>query len=110
MVSQYPHILKFEAVTAGDPYKDDNGDIIVPKGTKTTIELKCRFEPNSTGKTIISNNGQSKIYNWDIYMPLFQPDVPNGIEIKGFLLDGSLKASGTVLRFDRGQMNARAWV
>lgn len=110
MVTQYPHILKFDAVIAEEPYKDENGDTVIPPGVVTTIEIICRFEPNSKGETIITNDGKSLLYSWMIYMPLGQLDIPNKIEVIGYQDNGSVKGQGTIERFDRGQLNARAWV
>lgn len=110
MVTQYPHILKFILVTESEPYENEDGDIIIPPGVEETIEIKCRFEPNSKGQTIITNDGKVLIYNWMIYMPLGQPEIPNKIDLIGYNADGSIKGKGVAERFDNGQLNARVWL
>lgn len=97
-------------VTESVPYEDENGDIVIPPGVVTTFELSCRFEPNSKGETIVTNDGKVHLYNWMIYMEAGQPDVPNYVHVFGYNEDGSVKGHGVVERFDRGQLNARAWV
>lgn len=109
MVTQYPHILKFNQVTGNVPYKDENGDTIVPSGTSVTIEIECRFEPNLFGNVITSNEGKQLLYAWTIYMPLGQQVIPNGVQFTGFK-DLIQMAAGIILRYEEGQMNARAWV
>ena len=109
MVTQYPHILKFDLVTAGEPYTDENGDTVVPDGTTTTFELKCRFEPNQKGETIPTNDGLQQNYGWMVYFPLPQLDIPEGITIIGYHGEKQI-ASGTVKRYSTGQLNARVWV
>lgn len=109
MINQYPHILKFDLITAGEPYIDENGDTVIPNGTTATIEVKCRFEPNQKGETIPTNDGLQLNYGWIVYLPLPQLDIPEGITIKGFDKEKQI-ASGNVKRFSKGQLNARAWV
>lgn len=109
MIIQYPNILRFTQTTAGEPYRDENGDIVIPDGTTTLFEIKCRFEPNQKGETIPSNDGLQLNYGWIVYMPLPQLDIPEGIMITGFYGEKQI-ASGTVKRFSKGQLNARAWV
>ena len=109
MITQYPQTLKFDHVTAGEPYIDENGDTVIPDGTTTTIEVKCRFEPNQKGETIPSNDGLQLSYGWIVYIPLPQLEIPEGITILGFDQEKQI-ASGTIKRFSKGQLNARAWV
>lgn len=105
MVIQYPDILEFEMVTADDPYTDQNGDVVVPDGIKRTVQVMCRFEPNSKGDTVPSTDGNQLTYSWDVFAPLDQPDVPEQIDFKGYNRDAKLIATGVVKRFSRGQMN-----
>ncbi|WP_133575174.1 hypothetical protein [Pedobacter metabolipauper] len=109
MIVQYPHILRFTIVTDAVPYEDSNGDTVIPVGTAGVFEIKCRFETNSKGSTIPSNDGENVIYSWMIYMPLNQIDIPKRIDVVG-LNKGVEFAKGTVLNFSRDQLNARAWV
>ena len=109
MVVQYPHILKFSIVTGGSEEIDENGDTVIVPGATTTIEVKCRFEPNGSGEQIPSADGLKLDYSWIVYMPLGQPEIPEGIDVTGYLNE-RLIASGNVKRFNEGTMNAMAWV
>lgn len=109
MVSQYPHTLRFEIVTGSTETTNDDGDTVIVPGAKTNIDIKCRFEPNSTGEFIQSADGQSLKYGWIVYMPKGSVEVPEWVIITGF--DGlSEIAKGVVKRFSKGQLNSRAWV
>ena len=105
MVEQYPDILKFDVINGGSVGTDENGDTVIIPGTKVSISIKCRFEVNATGKTFPSADGQNTEYNWDVYAPLDQQDVPEHIDFIGIDKDGKVIASGVVKRFKRSQMN-----
>jgi hypothetical protein len=109
MIIQYPHILKFDIVTGSVEEIDENGDTVIVPGATTTIEVKCRFEPNADGERIISADGEQLDFGWIVYMPLDQPDITSGTMITGFN-GADLIAQGAVERFIKGQLNARAWV
>jgi len=105
MVTQYPDILKFDIINGGGTSVDENGDTVIIPGSKVTIGIKCRFEVNAEGKTFPSNDGEQTLYNWDVFAPLDQQDVPEGISFTGFDKDLKLIATGVVKRFKRNQMN-----
>lgn len=109
MIIQYPHILKFNIVTGGYEEVDDNGDTIIVSGTTSTVEIKCRFEPNSDGERIVSADGEQLDFGWIVYMPLDQIAVESGTVIRGYNGD-DLIAEGDVKRYNQGQLNARLWV
>jgi hypothetical protein len=109
MVVQYPHTLKFDIATGGSEEIDENGDTIIVPGATATIEVKCRLEPNGSGEYLTSNDGLRVEYGWTAYMSLNQVEVPEGTQIRGYLGD-NMMAYGTVKRFSKGQLNARAWV
>jgi hypothetical protein len=109
MIIQYPHILKYDTVAGGYEQVDENGDTVIVPGSISTVEIKCRFEPNADGERILSADGEQLDFGWIVYMPLDQVEVLPGTAIKGFN-DDLLIAQGEVKRFNRGQLNARAWV
>lgn len=109
MISQYPHILKFDIVTGGGEESDENGDTLIVPGATTTIEVKCRFEPNADGQVIVSADGAKLEFGWIVYMPLDQNSVESGTVIRGYNGE-DLIAEGAVKRFSEGQLNARLWV
>jgi hypothetical protein len=109
VVIQYPHILKLDLVSGSTTETDANGDTVIVPGTTTTVEIKCRFEPNGTGQYLIGQDGLRLDFGWIVYQPLGQLEIPEGFEVKGYLGE-KLIASGTIKRFSQGQLNARAWV
>jgi hypothetical protein len=109
MIIQYPHLLKYDIVTGGYEEVDENGDTVIVPGSKSIVEIKCRFEPNADGERIVSADGEQLEFGWIVYMPVSSPEVPNGAQITGFNSDKVI-AKGNVKRFSRGQLNARAWV
>lgn len=110
MIIQYPHILRFDIVTGGVEEIDENGDTVIVPGQATTIEVKCRFEPNADGQVIVSADGAKLEFGWIVYMPLDQIVVESGIMIRGYTGDDQLIAEGDVKRYSKGQLNARLWV
>lgn len=109
MVIQYPHILKYDIVTGGYEEVDENGDTVIVPGSKSTVEIKCRFEPNAAGEKTVSADGEQLDFRWIVYIPLDQPDISSGTMITGFNGDQVI-AQGEVKRFSEGQLNSRAWV
>jgi hypothetical protein len=109
MIIQYPHILKFDVITGGVEEVDENGDTVIVPGQTTTIEVKCRFEPNADGELIVSADGAKLDFGWIVYMPLDQVEIESGTVIRGYNGD-DLIAEGDVKRYNKGQLNARAWV
>jgi hypothetical protein len=109
MIIQYPHILKFDIVTGGSEVNDENSDTLIVPGQTTTIEVKCRFEPNADGELIVSADGAKLDFGWIVYMPLDQVEIESGTVIRGYNGD-DLIAEGDVKRYNKGQLNARAWV
>ena len=105
VVVQYPDTLKFDLLSGGSVITDENGDTVIIPGSKVTISIKCRFEPNAEGKLIPSNDGERLEYAWDVFAPLDQQDVPERVDVSGYDKDGHLIALGVVKRFKRGQMN-----
>lgn len=109
MTVQYPHILKFDSASGATTEIDENGDTVIIPGVITTVEVQCRFEPNSKGQFLISNDGLQLYYAWMVYMPLGEVKLQSGMVITGFQ-NQEVIAFGTVQRFSEGQLNSTAWL
>lgn len=107
MVTKYPHKMTL-TITTGST-QDSNGDWIA--GTTMVIEKECRAEP-SGGNGYISGPDGSKInYSWIVYMPLPVDKILEGVTIE--VIDKKTSESilkDKVIRFSRGQLNARLWL
>ncbi|GAA4338486.1 hypothetical protein GCM10023149_48480 [Mucilaginibacter gynuensis] len=107
MIRKRPHTLKY--VSKGDvPIQDGDGNWI-PGTAGESVELGCRYEPNGAGRSINGTDGTVVIYNGIVYLPSRSDAIPFGITVEVFEGDEKI-ASGSVLRFSKGQMNCRLWV
>jgi hypothetical protein len=111
MVTVYPHIIKYTLTTAtSEDTTNEDGDLI--PGTSTTVQMEdpCRAEQNVKGQYLTNEqDGQRLDFSWKLFFPISVPEIPTGQEIQVF--DGmSLRASGTIQRFIKGQNLVEAWV
>ncbi len=105
MLTQYIHTISL--TNHADSTSDGNGNY-TPGGT-TTVEKVCRAEPSGGSGYIKTADGQAINYNWIVYMPLPQDKIKEGTLVT--VMDGEeVIASDNVLRFSRGQLNARLWL
>ncbi|RPE05552.1 hypothetical protein EGT74_24525 [Chitinophaga lutea] len=105
VIIQYPHKLMANIVTGS--IQDTNGNPV--PGATETIELTCRAEPNGSGRMIQLANGQNIVYNWIVYMPKGAAVLADGAKVS-ITQDGRQIAKGQVLRFSKGQLDARLWL
>ena len=101
MVIQYPDLIELSWSDA--PTQDGDGNWM--EGEKSLASLSCRAEPNGEGKTVTSVDGQVVQYQFTIYMPTPDTDIP-----AGSIVDLNGKEIGEVKRFVKGQFNSRLWV
>ena len=109
MVVQYPHTIKYNHVTQGEAYQNADGDWVVPEVTEAEVIQKCRLEVNGTGKKTAGEDGTLIEYGFAIYMPLDSKSIPFNQVVEVYNRS-ELIGKGSVKRFSRGQLNARAWV
>ncbi len=110
MVKNRPHILKYKTVsTSSEPYQDDDGNWVIPENSEFENVVKCRAEPNGTGRVIAGEDGKSIVYSYTIYLPKDIKSLNYGQKVD-VLLNDDIIASGTVMMFSRGQMNSRIWI
>jgi hypothetical protein len=103
---QYPHQL-IATTFEQDAEQDDNGNWVVPDSSLLT--QLCRAEPNSKGSFITGVDGKQIVYAWNIYLPLPVTELKPGTKVS-IEWNGNKIGQGTVIRFSRGQLNARIWL
>jgi hypothetical protein len=110
MVMQYPDIVSFQNST--DAVYDENTGKWTP-GTGSTVTSQCRYEA-SNGNGVINTDGGERInYSGIVYLPKDAPVIKTGTEVTVTVKrdgQGDQVVKDKVLRFFRGQMNARLWV
>jgi hypothetical protein len=105
-VSQYPHILTLTSIDAS--VQDSQGNWV---STGVTINQRiCRAEPASSGRYLVGPGGDKIPYDFTVYMPLPAETIVPGAKAEITNQDGDMLGTSTVKRFNRGQLNARAWV
>ena len=108
MVTQYPHSLVVHVVN--ESVQDDNGNWS-DQTDEWVIHSICRVEPNGKGSVINGQDGKAIVYADTVYMPLGTAKHPLCSEALLFTaVDGATKATGKVINFSNGQLNARLWL
>ncbi|MBN8852228.1 MAG: hypothetical protein J0H07_10255 [Sphingobacteriales bacterium] len=105
-ISQYPHTLTLTSIS--DSVQDGNGNWM--QGAVTVSERACRAEPSSSGRYLVGSDGDKIYYDFVIYMPLPAGTIGAGTKAEITNQDLEFLAKGTIKRFNRGQLNARAWL
>jgi hypothetical protein len=105
MVSQYPHTITVTGPTAS--VKDGAGNWT--NTASATVTLPCRAEPAGPRGLIQGPDGTLINASWIVYLPL--PVNPVPLDATVTINDGAvLLAKDKVLRFYKGQLNARVWL
>ena len=107
ILTKRPHTLKYKT-PASNPTQDDDGNWIPGYGG-AEITVPCRYEPNGAAKVIAGPDGTSVLYNGICYLERGATSISFDTTVHVFEGD-NLLASGNVIRFSAGQMNARLWV
>jgi len=105
-VSQYPHILILTTISGS--VQDGQGNWVT--GPATITQRPCRQEPSSGGRYLVGAGGVKIYYDFVLYMPLPADTIAAGTKCEVYDRQDNLLVSGTVKRFNLGQLNARAWV
>lgn len=105
----FRHVLKFRKFTGGTTIKNDDGHFIDVPGTEEIVEIPCLYNVNAGSRSIASEDGSAVIFSFTVSMPLGHQDIPRGTQVQVFE-DDLLLQSGTVKVFQRGLMDAKAWV
>lgn len=111
MVMQYPDIISFQS--SSDAVYDDNTGTWTPGTSGTPTESRCRYETSSGNGWINTEGGQRINYSGVIYLPKDAPVINTGSAVVVTVKrpeNADQVIKDKVLRFFRGQMNARIWV
>ena len=105
MVVQYPHTINVTGPTVS--VQDGSGNWV--NTAQTDFILPCRFEPAGSRGLVPGPDGKLINYNWIVYMPIPALDIKPGFAVR--IYDGAtLIAKDNVLRYSKGQLNARIWL
>lgn len=105
MVGQYPHKLVIE-LPASQPTLA-NGEWVF--GSTTTVTLECRAEPNSGNRTIPSQTGSLVVFEFSIYLPLMDTEIPFDAKCT-LTISPTRVIVSKCKRHENGQLNSRIWL
>jgi hypothetical protein len=111
-VIQYPHYL-YRIANSTESSKDADGNYIEPE---TTIEFLsiCREETDGRGREFKATDGNVIKSTSVIYFPKSDIEIKDGetvlISNQPDTLEENIRIKGTVLKFDKGQLNSRLWL
>lgn len=105
----YPFQLIVEQKTGSSIVKNSDGDYIDVAGTLKLVEIPCRYSMNNQGRFVPSQDGAAIVYSFTVSMPLGHPELFFGQLVKVYDGEDLLK-EGTVKMYNRGLMDAKAWV
>lgn len=106
-MKRYPHILYRQRVE--ESTVDAQGNYVNSESPTWVMLGTCREQPNSAGKSI-SGDGDSYVFRSLVYLPGVPLDVASGDRIQVRHEGGSIRTEGDVIRYERGQINARIWL
>ncbi|OLY92505.1 hypothetical protein SAMN05444008_102375 [Cnuella takakiae] len=110
MVSQYPDLISF--TPSATATRDGQGNWVEGVAGEA-VQSSCRCEPASGNAQIMGVDGALISYASAVYLPQRCPELPQGASVTVTIQrDGQDPEifTGTVKRFSRGQLNARAWL
>ncbi|KAA6300916.1 MAG: hypothetical protein EZS26_002942 [Candidatus Ordinivivax streblomastigis] len=110
MITQYPHYL-FALLAGSESVQDSDGDWIPSETIRELISV-CREETNGRGSEIQVAGGIFHRFASLVQLPKAAPRVEVGTSV--FIAnnaDGSsVRITGSVLKFDAGQIHSRLWI
>jgi hypothetical protein len=105
MVEQYPDTIT--VFTLPDSVRDTDGNWSTGAPVQST--WKCRAESSSSG-VLTSVSGEKIQFSWIVYMPSGVTKVKEGSKVSIVNRLSEAVCEQSVLRFSRGQFNARIWL
>lgn len=109
MVEQYPYQLFVKEVPESN-YDENRGEWDNSGDTEWMPFGVCRDEGNGAGRKVVTTDGELYLYFWVIYCPLSVQEMKKGALIKVVDKDGNIRAEKRMVKFSRGQLNARIWL
>lgn len=104
---QYPYEL-WQYSAGGDSVQDGDGNWIENPGTWSKVGM-CRDEVNNKGAQISATDGTFYVFDFLIQLPKSTPFIHVGTEIE-VRFGSTVRAKGTVKRYDPAQMHSRIWI
>ncbi|PPK98977.1 hypothetical protein [Parapedobacter indicus] len=109
MLFKRVHILKFKTSVTTGSTTNGNGDLVPGTITVTDHEVSCRAEPNGSGKTIKSNDGQDVVFSFKIFLDEFPSGLTDGTLVEIFKEDEKIGGGAVLMPFGY-QKHAVIWV
>lgn len=109
MIRKRSNILRYKEVVSSVGHYDEFDNWIPGETIEREVELKCRADINSSGKTIPNNQGQDFVYSFSIFLDIIPESLIRGTFIE-ILENGKLKGSGSVILPWGQQTTNRLWV
>jgi hypothetical protein len=110
MIQQYPHYLFVKVVT--DSVQDEDGSWS-EASELWVLHSVCREQTNGKGSLINGSDGKAIVFASTVHMPLEAERIQEGSEVlvsESESAEGLIRVTGTVLKFDEGQLHCRLWV
>lgn len=110
MVTQYAHYL-FREESTGESTQDESG-FYTDEEQRRVFVSKCREETNGQGQEIQGADGTFHKYSAIVQLPKGSTPIKEGTSVivtddaKGV----SIRITGIVLKYDKGQLHNRLWV
>lgn len=103
MLVQYPHILVIK--TSSRSLVD--GEWVFTESEP--IELECRGELNTSGRTIGSSSGSAITFDYQIFLPLMDTELKIGSTVT-LKITETKQIEGVIKNQENGQLNSRIWL
>lgn len=104
MVTPIQYIDTIVITRNGGSVQDNDGNWIETQSE--TLEFKCRFIPNGSGKSVSLIDGTNYIFAYRIAFPIGT----NGILPQDKFTYVQTGEEGVIKRFKKGQLHSVAWV
>jgi hypothetical protein len=108
---QYPDTISFKP--SADATYDESTGQWTPGSDGSPSTSQCRYEASNGNGWISTDAGTRINYQGIVYLPKDAPAIKTGIEVTVTVKregESDVVIKDKVLRFFRGQMNARLWV
>ncbi|AUD00938.1 hypothetical protein [Spirosoma pollinicola] len=107
MVKQYPYSLWVQTQSGG-AIKDANGNFLASSSVWVNT-APCRDEESAAGQTLTLEDSTVTEFASLIQLPTYCPVLSEGTPIE--VREGNtVRVSGRVKRFSKGQLHSRLWV
>ncbi|WP_293925458.1 hypothetical protein [Sphingobacterium sp. UBA6320] len=109
MIRKRVHTLKYTEIVETNPYQDENGDWIEGETIEKVIELNCRADVNSGGRTIKNNDNKDYVFSFALFLDRIPDSLKRGTKIEVFNKNKRVVVGEVILPFDY-QAHHQLWV